>query len=144
MMAGGQIVIAEALSWLGTPYRHQGDRKGVGCDCLGLVRGVWHAVYGEDAEHPGSYSPGWVGQGAGEQLLDSLRRHFLEKPLADAGPGDVLAFRWRPHLPVRHLGIQVEPDAIVHAYEGAGAVVMSTLVPQWRRRIAAVFAFPSP
>ncbi len=27
--------------WLGTPYRHQGRRKGVGCDCLGLVLGVW-------------------------------------------------------------------------------------------------------
>ena len=37
-------VLAEARSWLGTPYRHQGGRKGVGCDCLGLVRGVWKGV----------------------------------------------------------------------------------------------------
>jgi cell wall-associated NlpC family hydrolase len=37
----GKAVIAEAMTWLGTPYRHQGSRKGVGCDCLGLVRGVW-------------------------------------------------------------------------------------------------------
>ena len=27
--------------WIGTPYRHQASLKGVGCDCLGLVRGVW-------------------------------------------------------------------------------------------------------
>jgi cell wall-associated NlpC family hydrolase len=27
----GKAVIAEAMTWLGTPYRHQGSRKGVGC-----------------------------------------------------------------------------------------------------------------
>ena len=27
--------------WLGTPYRHQAATLGAGCDCLGLVRGVW-------------------------------------------------------------------------------------------------------
>ncbi len=33
-----------------------GGAKGVGCDCLGLVRGVWRAVYGADPEHPPAYS----------------------------------------------------------------------------------------
>ena len=46
-------VVGEALTWLGTPYRHQGLRKGVGCDCLGLVLGVWRAVYGVAPELPG-------------------------------------------------------------------------------------------
>ena len=41
-----EAVVKEALSWLGTPYRHQGSRKGVGCDCLGLVMGVWRAIHG--------------------------------------------------------------------------------------------------
>ena len=40
-MTEGVDVMRSARSWLGTPYRHQGARKGVGCDCLGLVRGVW-------------------------------------------------------------------------------------------------------
>ena len=34
-MSPGEIsaaFLAEARSWLGTPYRHQGRRKGVGCD----------------------------------------------------------------------------------------------------------------
>jgi hypothetical protein len=47
-------MVAERAGWLGTPYRHQGFRKGVGCDCLGLVRGVWRAVYGSDAGDPGT------------------------------------------------------------------------------------------
>ncbi|MFZ1680734.1 MAG: peptidase P60, partial [Rhizobiaceae bacterium] len=34
-----RIVVAEAERWIGTPYRHQGSTRGVGCDCLGLVLG---------------------------------------------------------------------------------------------------------
>ncbi len=47
-------VVVEALSWVGTPYRHQAAQKGVGCDCLGLVRGVWRALYGSELERPGA------------------------------------------------------------------------------------------
>lgn len=134
-------VVAEALAWIGTPYRHQGVARGVGCDCLGLVRGVWRALYGRDLDDPGPYAPDWAEAG-GKILYDGMRRHFRERPVADAEPGDVLLFRWRPALPARHAGIMIEAEAFVHAYEGGGAVVRSTLVPQWRRRIAAVLAFP--
>jgi hypothetical protein len=41
------LIVAETRAWIGTPYRHQASLKGVGCDCLGLVRGVWRAVIGE-------------------------------------------------------------------------------------------------
>jgi NlpC/P60 family putative phage cell wall peptidase len=40
------MILEEARSWIGTPYQHQASLKGVGCDCIGLVRGVWRAVYG--------------------------------------------------------------------------------------------------
>ena len=39
-------VLAIARAWIGTPYRHQGAVKGVGCDCLGLIRGIWRELYG--------------------------------------------------------------------------------------------------
>ncbi|MGA8997361.1 MAG: peptidase P60, partial [Pseudolabrys sp.] len=39
-------IVAETRRWIGTPYRHQASLIGVGCDCLGLVRGVWRAVVG--------------------------------------------------------------------------------------------------
>ena len=32
--------------------------------------------------------------------------------------GDLLLFRWRPHLPAKHAGILIEHDRFVHAYEG--------------------------
>ena len=134
-------VIAEALSWVGTPYRHQGAKKGVGCDCLGLVLGVWRSLYGAAPERPGAYAPDWAEAGEREMLLDGARRHFGEKPLAQMQPGDLLLFRWRPHLPAKHAGILTAPGHFVHAYQGH-AVTISALVPQWRRRIAGVFAFP--
>lgn len=39
-----QTIIAEARSWIGTPFRHQGRRKGQGVDCLGLLAGVAAAL----------------------------------------------------------------------------------------------------
>jgi len=42
------LIVAEARRWIGTPYRHQASLIGVGCDCLGLVRGIWRAVVGRD------------------------------------------------------------------------------------------------
>lgn len=137
-----QAVIAEALAWVGTPYRHQGSRKGVGCDCLGLVRGVWRAIYGEEPEDPGPYAVDWAEAAEKDRLTDAARRYCREKPpIAAAAPGDLLLFRWRPHVPAKHAGILVAHDRFVHAYQGHAALV-SALVPHWRRRISGVFAFP--
>ena len=134
-------VVAEALDWVGTPYRHQGARKGVGCDCLGLLIGVWRAVYGAAPEAPGPYSVDWAEAGGGDQFLEAARRHCREKVVVEVAAGDLILFRWRSHLPAKHAAILVATDRFVHAYEGS-AVVVSALVPQWRKRIAAAFAFP--
>src|SRR5690606_10394391 len=75
--------VVEALSWVGTPYRHQASTKGLGCDCLGLVRGVWRALYGEEPETPGPYAPDWAEAGGTDRLLDAARRHCREIAPAD-------------------------------------------------------------
>lgn len=134
-------IVTEALAWVGTPYRHHASRKGVACDCLGLVRGVWREIYGYDLAPPGPYAPDWAEATEQERLLDGLRRHLAEKPVEDAQAGDLIVFRWRPHLPAKHAAILTEPECFVHAYQDHG-VTLTRLVPQWRRRIAAAFAFP--
>lgn len=135
-------VIATARGWIGTPYRHQASRKGVGCDCLGLVRGVWRDLYGEEPEEPGPYQPDWAERGGQDRLIEAARRHF-GPPIAlkNMQPGDLLLFAFRPDLPAKHAGILTMPDRFLHAYEQA-SVVESALVPGWRRRIAGVFRFP--
>lgn len=137
----GQRVAAEAIGWIGTPYRHQGTRKGVGCDCLGLVRGVWLGLYGFRLPDPDPYAPDWAEASGAGRLLAELRLRFRETR-EEPAVGNLLLFRWRAHLPAKHMGILVDHASFIHAYEGGGGVVRSRLVPQWRRRIAAVFAFP--
>lgn len=134
-------VLASARSFIGTPYRHQGSRKGVGCDCLGLVRGVWRELYGAEPELPGAYTPDWAERGVGEPLIEAAERHFEGIAAGDAGPGDLVLFRWRPEAAAKHCGILDEGGRVIHAYEGA-SVLSSPLTPAWARRIAARFRFP--
>jgi NlpC/P60 family putative phage cell wall peptidase len=136
-------IVAEALEWVGTPYRHQGSLKGVGSDCLGLVRGVWRAVYGEEPEAPGPYAGDWAEATGEDRLLAAAHRHCVARTKEDAVPGDLLLFRWRPNVPAKHAGILVAADRFIHAYQGH-SVLVSALVPHWRRRIAGVFVFPAP
>jgi NlpC/P60 family putative phage cell wall peptidase len=143
-MTGGvtsERIVAEALTWLATPYRHQGRRRGVGCDCLGLVTGVWEGVYGSVPERPAAYAADWAEAGGGDPLVDAARRHCTEKPVEALAAGDLILFRWRPDLPAKHCAIALGPERMIHAYEGH-AVLLSPLGSHWRRRIAGVFAFP--
>lgn len=134
-------IIAIARTWIGTPYHHQASSRGVGTDCLGLVRGIYRDLYDIEPELPPPYSTDWAEARCEETLLDACRRHLREIPPCDVSTGDVLAFRWRQGLPAKHLAILVTPDRFVHAAEGAPVAEVS-LSPWWRRRIAAAFAFP--
>ncbi len=134
-------IVAEARAWIGTPYRHQASLKGVGCDCLGLVRGVWRAVLGVEPERPPPYDPDWAEASSGEPLAEAALRHLVAVDLADIAPGDVLLFRWRAGLTAKHAAIVTAPDLMVHAHDGA-AVAEVALAPWWRRRLAYAFRFP--
>jgi NlpC/P60 family putative phage cell wall peptidase len=45
-------VLDIARDWLDTPYQHQASVRGAGCDCLGLIRGIWRTLYGAEPEAP--------------------------------------------------------------------------------------------
>ncbi|HVY20481.1 MAG TPA: NlpC/P60 family protein [Bauldia sp.] len=134
-------IVAEALSWLGTPYRHQASLKGVGCDCLGLLRGVWRAVEGAEPEAAPAYTPDWAEASGTETLALAAGRHMTPVDVAEARVGDVVLFRWRENLPAKHAAILVAPGRMIHAQQGA-AVATATLSAWWRRRIAFAFQFP--
>ena len=134
-------IVHAARGWLGTPYCHQASLKGIGTDCLGLVRGVWREVMGEEPETPPGYAPGWAEAGGGEAMAEAARRHLIEIPPEAFKAGDVLLFRWRPHLPARHAGIAVAKDRMIHAQDMA-AVTEIALSPWWLRHLAFAFRFP--
>ncbi|ACB79582.1 phage cell wall peptidase, NlpC/P60 family [Methylorubrum populi BJ001] len=141
-------IVTEARAWAGTPYRHQASLKGVGCDCLGLLRGVWRAVLGPEPEAPPPYAASWAEAASGDDpLLSAAQRHLvpITEPLAAYRPraGDVLLFAFRSHLPAKHCAIATGPAAMIHAHDGA-AVTEVALTPWWRRHLAHAFRFPDP
>ena len=98
-------LVAEARDWIGTPYRHQASVKGVGCDCLGLVRGVWRACIGDEPEKPSPYAPDWAEARGEETLARAAFRHLVPVARDDIGAGDVLLFRWRAGFIAKHVAI---------------------------------------
>src|SRR5262245_26477491 len=99
-------VISLARSWLGTPYHHQASLKGVGSDCIGLIRGIWRELYGAEApEALPAYTRDWAEAQGRETLIEAARRHLIEVPRSQAQPGDVLVFRWRRDSLAKHCAI---------------------------------------
>jgi NlpC/P60 family putative phage cell wall peptidase len=134
-------IIAAARRRIGTPYLHQASLIHVGCDCLGLVRGVWREAIGDEPEAAPPYTPDWSEALGLETLLDAAHRHFEPVALANYRAGDVLVFRFRDHLPAKHLGVATSATHMVHAHSGA-CVTEVAIGAHWRKRLAAAFAFP--
>ena len=132
-------VLKCAKSWLDTPYRHQASVKGVGADCLGLIRGIWREIYGHEPETPPAYTPDWA-ENAGEETLLHAAERWLT-PIEAPQPGDALLFRMAPNAPCKHIGLMAADSRILHAYWGK-SVVLSHFAPFWQRRHVASFAFP--
>ena len=139
-------VVAAARGYLGTPYHHQGASRGAGCDCLGLVRGVWRDLYGTDPEAVPPYTPDWGEVGHDEPLLDGARRHMQPVRLGEAREGDVIVFRVQPQAVAKHVAILTTPFAavptrMIHALS-RDQVRDVAVTDGWRRRAVASFRFP--
>ncbi|WP_227754155.1 peptidase [Stagnihabitans tardus] len=140
---GRPDVVAEARDWIGTPYLHQASLKGVGSDCLGLLRGVWRALLGTEPEAMPPYTVDWSEARRDEVMLEAARRWLLPGG-PDFKAGDVVVFRMLQGFVAKHLGIVGEGGAaprFIHAYTGHG-VVENALTAPWVRRIAGHFVFP--
>lgn len=136
-------IVLCARSWLGTPYRHQASSKGIGTDCLGLIRGVWRECLGEEPVRAPSYSADWSEATQQEELWRAAKA-YLNEVHRDAMVGDVVLFRMRDGMVAKHLGIVAsvgQATTFIHAYQGHG-VVESHLSTPWRRRVVSLFEFP--
>ena len=127
-------LIAEARSWIGTPFQHGASLKGQGCDCAGFVLGVWRAC-GCVVPNVPAYTSNWPFQGR-DPLLEHAQHHVWHIEPEQRAAGDVLFFRWRPHEPVGHVALATSPFTMIHAHEGA-CVTEVHIHPAWLRRLVA-------
>ena len=147
MSADPEEVLTAARRWLGTPYHDQASVRGAGCDCLGLVRGVWREVMGPEPLPIPPYSRDWGETGSREVLAEAARRVMIERPVAELALGALVLLRMRRGALAKHCGILTEPHGVtgrprfIHAYERTG-VVEEVLTSAWARRIAFAFRYP--
>lgn len=134
-------VVRIARRYIGTPYHHQAALAGAGCDCLGLIRGVWRDLYGAEPEAPPPYTPDWGETGVVEHMLDAAHRHLRPVPIAEADVGDVMIFRLRGGLIAKHAAILTSRTTMIHA-QSEDQVREVTMNGWWLRHAAGSFGFP--
>ncbi|MBV8506601.1 MAG: hydrolase [Alphaproteobacteria bacterium] len=118
-MSQRQRVIAEAETWLRTPYHHMGRIKGAGTDCLMLLAEVYEAAGVIPHVDVPFYPPDWNLHRDTERYLWGLMRYAR----GIGGPpqsGDVAVFKFGRCF--AHGAIVVSWPRLIHAWCDAGVV----------------------
>lgn len=134
-------VVAEARTWLGTKFADNQRCKGAGCDCLGLIVGVYQyaGVLPGQVTIP-AYSAQHHFHQRREIYIEGLLQHCGE--VIKPGLGDVALFHFGHTY--SHAGIVLEwPKQMIHAYCGMEGVslVDPTRHAQLRTRWQAALFF---
>jgi len=137
-------IVTEALQWLNVRWQHQAGLKGVACDCIGLVRGVYAEITGFTITDIIDYPQTAFYYCRDEKLYPELQKYLVEIPISNALPGDILTFALKETFPDHHLGILVNDGFFVHACGDIGVkkVVQTRLDDRWRGNIRHAFKFP--
>jgi NlpC/P60 family putative phage cell wall peptidase len=130
----------EARQWVGTPWRHQASLKGIGCDCIGLVRGVARAL-GLTAPFATGAARRYAGYGRTpdpEMLLEACG-DYLDPGRGDLG--DVLLLRFEREPQHFALISNLKPRRMIHSYAQARKAVENGIDHVWMGRIVRVYSF---
>jgi NlpC/P60 family putative phage cell wall peptidase len=130
-------VVAEALTWLNTPYHPHGRVKGAGVDCIHLLIEVYAACGLVPHVAPGEYAPDWYLHRSEERYLDGVMQYAepVEQPL----PGDLVLFRFGRC--VSHGAIVTAWPTVIHAYADQRRVVLTDIdrAAHLQRRLAGFY-----
>ena len=144
-------VVEEARLWLGTPYHHQAALKGVGCDCIGLIRGVCQAlgtVPLDAMQLPGvqrfaDYGP----VPDGRELRAACDLYMTPIAQTRVKPGDALLLRFERDP--QHMAIVADylhgGMSMIHALgtvDGKGKVIEQRLSAEIMSRLVQAYALP--
>jgi NlpC/P60 family putative phage cell wall peptidase len=120
-----EMIVAEAMGWLGTPYQHDQNCKGAGVDCSTFLIGVWEACgYGE-IEPVGHYSEDWNMHQNDPMYLNLLLKHsrFINPQKSPPLPGDLVIVKLARSRSQNHTAIIIDFPKIIHAVYMRGVVI---------------------
>lgn len=136
-------IVAQARTWLGTPFHHQARLKGKGCDCLGLIVGVVDELGLKDgngmrlaAYDEVTYSK----EPDGAYLIQKLTGLLEEVPTHQARAGDLALFKVRENP--QHLAILSDYEGglgMIHSFAPSRRVVEHRLDDEWKSKMIKVF-----
>lgn len=109
-------VVAEALTWQRTPYHHAARIKGVGCDCITLLSGVFEGAGLIPFVNIPYYPMDWHLHKGAERYLNGLLDYTVEIPTGQQLPGDIVI--WRIGCCFSHGAIVVNWPTVIHAQVG--------------------------
>jgi cell wall-associated NlpC family hydrolase len=127
-------VVAEARTWLRTPYHHRARLKGVGVDCGMLLAEVFPAAgVVKEFIDPGDYPADWHFHRDTERYLEVLRRYApFDVAVADLQPGDVPV--WKFGRTFSHGAIYIGDGQIIHSYINRGCEIATLDDPELLNR----------
>lgn len=122
------MVVAEAQSWIMTPYVPCADIKGRGVDCAMILIRVYVDSGLCAAFDPRPYQPDWHLHRSEEKYLGFLAPHAKEITKEDVKPGDIMVFKYGRCYAHGAIITHVKPEIIiVHAYSIARRVIEEPL-----------------
>jgi cell wall-associated NlpC family hydrolase len=112
-------VVKEAMTWEGTPHRHEAMVKGVGVDCARILIAVYEAtgVMPKGECRPPHYPQDYHLHKDPKYLEWVLK--YCDK-VEEALPGDIAVFHFGRGI--SHGGIVLEWPIIIHAYTSLGVI----------------------
>lgn len=103
-----KLILQEAYTWLGTPYKYAGADKGKGADCSGMVMIVYETVTGEK-----------LPRNSAKQA-----EYCIPLEANDVDAGDLVFFATgKDPNKVSHVGIIIDEKSFIHASSSKGVVV---------------------
>lgn len=112
------LVVAEAASWIGTPFHHAGRVKGAGVDCLMLLAEIYERAGVTGHIEPPFYVPDWHLHRDAEHYMNGLLQYA--RPVETPAAGDIALFRFGRTF--SHGAIVVAWPRLIHAYWNIGVV----------------------
>jgi hypothetical protein len=116
-------VVTAARAWIGTPYHHAADLKGVGVDCAMILVRVYVDLGLVPLFDPRPYPRDWMLHRDEERYLGFLLARAHEVSRAEAKPGDVILFRFGRCFSHGGIVTKTDPLTIVHAFAPARRVL---------------------